>query len=149
MVVCFSCWQVIARKLLVDFDERIPCPVKGCYGILIEIDENLIAVIQTLNGKNFYTTNCCSGHIWGNGTPERTSAYIAFHKDIQRKELKRLPEGWKIDKDQSNGDIIRAVFANDDPIGLHLSILKGMEDIARWADSLEPREESFDLTPHD
>lgn len=142
MLVCFNCWGVFEREGLIDYGEDTPCPAAGCVGSLIEIDENLIAIIRVLNEKGYYTTNCCAGHVWGGGIPDSgwDSAYIAFDPDVSRKELEPLPIDWTLDKSSKDGEVIRTEYSGDDPIEFQAAILKGILELGKWADGLEARE---------
>ena len=134
------CGNIYDPKLLPQFTRS--CPIHGCDGPVIEVDENLIPTIRMLNDKGYTTTYCCSGHPWTSvHVLGRAFAYIAFEGDINQSELAPLPKRWKFDKDSQTGVIIRAEYRSPDIISLQREILDGTIGIAKWADGLKPRED--------
>jgi len=89
-------------------EDKNQCPIIHCGWKLIQIDENMIPIITTLNQKGYKTTNCCSGHQWSfNSTmkaEEMSGAYIGFHPLVR---ITSAPDGWVIEEKEGGGYIIR------------------------------------------
>jgi hypothetical protein len=142
MYLCLMCGNIYDPKLLPQFTES--CPVHGCDGQVIEVDENLIPTIRTLNNKGYLTTYCCSGHPWGGVFDTgQAFAYVSFEPCIEKSELDPLPTGWYFDENTSDRVVIRAKYKNSDTTSLQVEILEGIARIAKWADGLKPREDEF------
>jgi hypothetical protein len=131
MYVCLECWQVFDYRIVPGLGEGGCCPVKGCFGEIIDLDENFIPVIRLLNEKGYETRFCCSGHVWDD-VPETIHAYIAFQDYVKKEELEPLPKGWKFNEPEE-GPIIRAEYRASDPVRIQLAILDGVKAVAKWA----------------
>ena len=137
MYVCLECWQVFDYRIVPNLGEGGYCPVKGCLGEIIDLDENFIAVIKTLNEKGYETFGCCSGHIWDYGVPGSARSYIAFQPYIKKGELEPLPKGWKIRENADGLKFIDVTHNESDPVRLQLAIFDGLKEVATWANEVK------------
>jgi len=86
MKICFKCNTLFEHHF--DIGLIKVCPVKDCYGDVVEIDDNIFHPIQTLNNKGYTTQHCCSGHLWG-GSP-----YIVFDEMVNKNCFDTFPNGF-------------------------------------------------------
>jgi hypothetical protein len=137
MLVCLSCWEVLDRTVMNrEIDGILWCPKKSCGSeYVVELDECLIPVIIELNEKGYNTLYCCSGHFWEYRHDSRFSqeTYIKFGDPVCRENLLNLPPGFVVDVDDVT---IRKKYNTDDPLELHLEILRAAIDLTKWARGL-------------
>lgn len=137
MLMCFGCWEVFDQRLLTGpLQEEMWCPIKSCGNMLVDIDESILPIIQTLNAKGYFTLCCCSGHFCDNDRLGWTTQYVAFDKSVKKKHLGKLPEGFVAKNGDGGTLIIRNKIKNEDPLALHIDILDSLTKLASWADGL-------------
>ena len=88
MKICNICDVIFKDDIFTFYGS---CPLRGCSGSLIEIDENLYEAYKGLNEKGYITIYCCSAHSFGG----YTSTYISFHGKYS---FPVLPVGFKVEK---------------------------------------------------
>ncbi len=137
MLVCMECWEVYAGSGG-GLDSYQRCPKRACMGKLADIDELMLPAIILLNEKGYYTQYCCSGHFVDG---ERASAYIFFEDFVDGKAFKTIPRGFKKEKDEAKGLIIRRKFKAKVPNARHREALETSRDVLDWAERLKPLEE--------
>ena len=140
MLVCLTCWEVLDSNVLNRAnDDSLWCPKKNCAQEVVDIDECIILVIQELNEKGYMTVACCSGHFW-DGLPESSFppyTYILFDESVEPVDLPNLPDGFKIELNRGGaGFSIRKKYDIEDPMGLHIAILKTAIELTTWARGL-------------
>jgi len=99
------------------------------------IDDGLSIVIRMLNQKDYYTLNCCSGHVQ-NDIPQ---TYIQFMDEVS---FPTIPKGFGLEVCEiSNGDIVTNVSRYYErglsEIRLQRQIWKACEALLVWTESLE------------
>lgn len=57
--MCVCCFHTQEKSDLSIFEEECHCEHKNNF---VDIDNGMLAIIQTLNTKGFYTLECCEGH---------------------------------------------------------------------------------------
>ncbi|MDP2886565.1 MAG: hypothetical protein Q8P51_16270 [Ignavibacteria bacterium] len=137
MIVCLSCWDVFDQEFFPHgMSEGAWCPKKSCLGQVADIDECLIPAIQTLNEKGYYTVECCSGHFWDNDRIGRTGWYVLFDEWLEESDFGKLPDEFAMETSDKGRVTISRRFQNDDPVGLHMEILKSSVRLTEWARDL-------------
>ena len=101
--LCLDCGGVFEKDYLNNqgvFQFERPCPVAGCDGQLIELDEEMIEPIWILNNKGYLTKYCCSGHMHQQPEIKYIYGYIMFYEDtieLMKEQKIDCPEGWYYD----------------------------------------------------
>ena len=135
--MCMGCYEVYDRDLGY-------CPKPSCYCDVVEIDELMLPTIKMLNEKGFFTTNCCSGHIYDNGC----NIYISFHpfllEDFSEDEIKdmfkNLPSEWQLTFNKNGGFAVEHmmdytlrekdnVALYEEIVSVNLSLLKFVKEL--------------------
>ena len=116
--------------MLNGINSNLFCPIRGCIGLLVEIDENIIETILILNKKGYRTLESCSGHLKGLGS----SVYILFD---DRYVFDTLPNGFSIDYAYySENDMLIGKSINGDISDRQMEIWNTSKDLLEWAEAL-------------
>jgi hypothetical protein len=85
--VCLACFteydtifaQMFHSSLMKVNRPTPPCPIVGCQGEVVELDDLIAPAIIELNKKGYITRHCCAGH------PGRRFAnfYVSFEPDVR------------------------------------------------------------------
>ena len=141
MLVCLTCWEVYDSDVMNRVgSEQLWCPKRSCSQELVDLDECLIPVIKELNEKGYFTVSCCSGHFYYNqySSGFYADTHIQFDDSVRREDLRDLPPGFNIEADKGHvGTTIRKKYDIEDPMELHIEILKTAIDLTKWARGLE------------
>jgi len=116
------------------------CPLRGCSGELIELDENLYEAFVLLNKKGYVTGFCCSAHSFSSNP----RSYILI---IGEHSFPSLPEGFKckrsfIEEHPKYGDTHSTTLSKEfsrslSNLELQKQIWKTALDVLEWVESLE------------
>ena len=129
MKVCNNCETVFGEV------NSCFCPVRGCGGNVIDIDENLFEAYKILNEKDYCTNYCCSAHsceakdeYWCVNT------YISFEEAY---DFAELPVGFEFG--EGDKTVIRKRYKNGlTSVQLQKQIWKTAKDVLEWAVDLRP-----------
>ena len=104
--LCLKCNHIMDQRHKVGE----VCPIRGCWGETILVDENMIPIVAALNNKGYRTSHCCSGHIW-----EGSVTYIQFEDRLVGVEP---PEGFIMDHlhDITDGNNKTRIDNGEDPL---------------------------------
>ena len=136
MNICDTCGAIFKNSVFTTYcDSFGNCPLRECYGYLIEIDENLYEAYKVLNEKGYITRNCCSAHSFS----ERPKTYIQFSG---RYSFPSLPTGFKVEmRNDESGDCITTISKtlNKEMVSTDLQrkIWKTAQDVLNWSEKLE------------
>jgi hypothetical protein len=128
MKICLNCGLELSNSSLQK--QGSPCPTKGCYGTISDIDENVYETILTLNGKGYKTLESCSGHTYGNNK----SAYLILHPLVNPKLFQTLPRNFV--QDVNNPRKISREISAPDVLHRLKEIGEAAYDLLEWAESL-------------
>lgn len=138
--ICLDCKNTFTmetniKQVTVDKHKYGYCPIHNCGGMdVFECDENMVAIIMTLNEIGLKTAFSCGGHI---GSDE-TDIYIAFDSDIESYMLGKLPHGFELEEKDMIFDrvVIRHTIKDSSvPIDLvyqQYRINKAINDLIQW-----------------
>ena len=127
MKICFKCNTLFERHF--DLGLIKVCPVKDCYGDVVEIDDNIFHPIQTLNNKGYITDFCCSGHLWG-GSP-----YIVFDEMVNKNCFDTYPGGFLPSEFGTKAYISRTI-KNKDVLFKQRELNKSAYELLKWSEEL-------------
>jgi hypothetical protein len=127
MKICFKCNTLFERHF--DIGLIKVCPVKDCYGDVVEIDDNIFHPIQTLNNKGYTTQHCCSGHLWG-GSP-----YIVFDEMVNKNCFDTYPGGF-LQSEFGTKAYISRIIKNKDVLYKQRELNKSAYELLKWAEEL-------------
>ena len=120
MNVCINCWKI---------EKVCKCAIKN----FVEIDDDIVDIITSLNKKGYATEFCCSGH----AKNELIHIYISFSGET---EFKKPPIGFKIS--HRNGRVI-IEYTNRKPQlrieSKQLLINQKINNLKAWTKNLESR----------
>ena len=134
MLVCLKCGTLFDEEPLkprAGYKEIKACPVKGCGGIISDVDEAIIPAILNLNKKGYETEFSCAGHFY----EEYPDTYIKF-KNNYSEYMKFPPEGFVFDDYTDRITTIRRKHVPSDKIDIMNSLLYGIGQLNLWAKSL-------------
>jgi hypothetical protein len=127
MKICFKCNTLFERHF--DIGLIKVCPVKDCYGDVVEIDDNIFYTIQTLNIKGYITQHCCSGHLWG-GSP-----YILFDEMVNKNCFDTYPDGF-FQRELGTKAYISRNIKDKDVLYKQRELNKSAYELLKWAEEL-------------
>jgi hypothetical protein len=109
------------------------CPKTNCTGKVIEVDELMLPIILTLWNKGYYTSYCCSGHIYDN----YPNTYIKFESEV---DIPYCPIAFAFEEE----NVIRKFYKTTD-YALFYEILDVIKILQEWALQLpiNPRTEEL------
>jgi hypothetical protein len=128
MKICLTCGLELSNSSL--HKDGSPCPTKGCYGTISDLDENIFETLLTLNGKGYKTRESCSGHTYN----QNKSVYLILHPLVNPKLFQTLPG--KFIQDVSNPRKISKVISAPDVLHQLKEIGEAAYDLLEWAESL-------------
>ena len=144
-ILCMKCFEVYRANLNQNY-----CPKEICSGELAAVDEMILPIIVILNKKGYYTSHCCSGHLYGNlyevDMRKGAEIYISFDDAAS---LPNVPIGWKIlgSTDQQNslkGIQIRETYdrrIKPSILERQKQMFDALNDLLEWAMMLRPLDE--------
>lgn len=136
MKYCFSCKNFFYH----DFESN-RCPIRGCSGEVVSLDDDIALSIIHLNEIGYCTLNSCAGHF---DTHHHCCTYIQFFGDI---EFSLLPDGFEqthrkiMDDSGCYQDVtcIRRRYDNAlSEIELQYAIWETARDLLTWTLGLSP-----------
>lgn len=132
MKICNACETVFEYDL--DLKD---CPIKGCFGEIVEIDENLFETYKILNRKGYFTANCCSGHS-SLGERDCPQTYIQFYNKIK---FIRLPKEFVAETHRINNGYVTNISKSYDKklssVEMQKQIWNTSLDVLEWAEALD------------
>lgn len=139
--ICLNCFTEfssdISRLSINDpgADGFIPCPISGCGGEVIEVDDLLAPVVMELNKKGYYTTSSCAGHI------NSGYAYIEFDKCVE--ELPTMPDDsmtrvleYQVFGEEKSKFVLLAYIEGENALATMKNICNVAQSWYKWAMSL-------------
>jgi len=139
--MCDRCSNILGA-----YDDQYGCPLIGCRGHLIIVDELMLPIIQELRVKGYRTLFCCSGHL---GDP---GIYIRFGENY---DFGPVPKDFRFEHDTQpvrsgrsyqDGPVcltLRAIKSKDLGCNIKMQryILTRMMTLLTWVENLPPLKE--------
>ena len=136
MNICLSCSNHFSGTI----QPYRACPIKGCDGEVLSIDDDIVLVIEHLNSLGYITRRSCAGNV---DPMYFTSTYIDFYDDIK---FDHLPAGFSIYVFSGIDDfgdackVTRIVKDYDPRLNSYekqLAVWETAKDLLEWVKSLE------------
>jgi len=138
--LCCRCHMIFMTPI-----DQIRCQEISCRGTLLEVDENMLLIIQTLRRKGYKTLFSCSGHV------DHPDLYIMFGENYK---FNAIPKNFRVEtspcsfstglirfderKNSPDITVIRAVYKNKtDHMHIQRQTWKHLGNLLKWAINLE------------
>jgi hypothetical protein len=135
MKICFKCNTLFESYFDIGFEKG--CPIKDCFGDVVEIDDNIFHPVRTLNEKGYITAFCCSGNLW------KSNPYIVFDDIVNKDCFCDYPNNFVQDESGSRV-VIRRPINSIEVLERQKELNEATYSLLEWAEKL-PIAKDFDV----